>query len=96
MAEMVEVGKQKVQIAREMLDLEKSKRSTIPPIDICMQRVYSLVGPSNISAMAAGMSLRAESDRQLFMTLNDDLAIVWINHQVVVNNLNYRPDFPPM
>nr|CAD1844175.1 unnamed protein product [Ananas comosus var. bracteatus] len=80
---MVEIGKQRLEIAREMINIAKASQSTIPPIDVCMSRVYNLVCTTTIRAIAAGMSLRVESDRHLFMTLNDELALVWIDLQVV-------------
>nr|CAD1835401.1 unnamed protein product [Ananas comosus var. bracteatus] len=94
LVEMVEIGKQRLEIAREMINIAKASQSTIPPIDVCMSRVYNLVGTTTIRAIAAGMSLRAESDRHLFMTLNDELALVWIDLQVGVHNLNHGPNFP--
>nr|CAD1822875.1 unnamed protein product [Ananas comosus var. bracteatus] len=94
LVEMVEIGKQRLEIAREMINIAKASQSTIPPIDVCMSRVYNLVGTTTIRAIAAGMSLRAESDRHLFMTLNDELALVWIDLQVGMHNLNHGPNFP--
>ncbi|XP_020114547.1 uncharacterized protein LOC109728538 [Ananas comosus] len=76
LVEMVKIGKQKLEIAREMINIAKGSQSTIPPIDVCMSRVFNLVRRTDIRAIAVGMSLRAESDRQLFMTLNDELALV--------------------
>nr|CAD1821622.1 unnamed protein product [Ananas comosus var. bracteatus] len=73
---MVKIGKQKLEIAREMINIAKGSQSTIPPIDVCMSRVFNLVRRTDIRAIAVGMSLRAESDRQLFMTLNDELALL--------------------
>nr|CAD1837253.1 unnamed protein product [Ananas comosus var. bracteatus] len=94
LAEMVEIGKQKLELARKMYHHKVASRSTIPTIEVCMNGVYNIVGTTNVCALAAGDSLRDDKSRQLFMTMTDELAVVWINRQVDVHNVIYRPDFP--
>lgn len=101
---IVEIGRQKLDLLREMyqhvvstrpnIQHAVSTRPNIPSIEVCMTRVYNLVGTADERALAAGDSLLEDKNRQLFLTLTDELAVMWIDRQLQMQNILYRQHFP--
>nr|CAD1824735.1 unnamed protein product [Ananas comosus var. bracteatus] len=90
MAEMVELGKHKLELVRQLCHTEMSSRLNIPSIEACMQRVYGMTRLSNEQILAAGDAFKEDKNRQLFMTLKDDLAFMWAERQLEHQNVLYN------
>nr|CAD1839494.1 unnamed protein product [Ananas comosus var. bracteatus] len=91
--ELVEIGKQKLDFVKHMYQQDTSNQSSIPSIEVCMERVYNLPGITDEQALAAGEALMNDKHRRLFMTMKDRLAIRWIERQVSLQDVLYKRNF---
>ncbi|XP_020105615.1 uncharacterized protein LOC109722140 isoform X1 [Ananas comosus] len=95
-AEMVKLSKQKLDLVRQIYQNEVTNRPNIPTINACMSRVYNLPGMTDEQILAACDALTDDKNRQLFMTMNDKLAFMWVDRQVAMQNNLYKRYFPGM
>lgn len=58
-----------------------------------MYRVYNLSRITNEIILAAGDAFKDDKNRQVFMTINDELAFMWVDQQVAQKNLLYKQFF---
>nr|CAD1834973.1 unnamed protein product [Ananas comosus var. bracteatus] len=93
-AELVEIGKQKLNLVRQMYQQDVTNQTNILSIEDCMNRVYNLPGITDEQALAAEEALLNDKQRRLFMTMNDHLAARWIERQVDLQNVLYKQNFP--
>ncbi len=90
---MVQIGKDKFDFVRHMYHNELEGRRNTPSIADCMTRIYSLLGLTNDKVLVAGDALKEDKNRQLFMTINDDLTVMWVERQIAKENQLFRQFF---
>ncbi len=61
-----------------------------------MTRIYSLPGLTNDKVLAAVDALKEDKNHQLFMTMNDDLAVMWVERQIAKEYQLFMQFFPGM
>nr|CAD1844366.1 unnamed protein product [Ananas comosus var. bracteatus] len=89
-AEMVELGKQKLDLVRQIYHTEVGNRSNIPTIETCMARVYNLLGMTNERILTASDALREEKNLDSIYSYALDvtslLCNAYLSHDVITEN----------
>nr|CAD1817739.1 unnamed protein product [Ananas comosus var. bracteatus] len=93
MADMVEQGKEKLVLVRQLCQVELSSRADMPSQNQCMQRVYGMTGLSDDHILAVVDAFKEDKNRNAFMSLNDKHAKEWVERQLAQQNLQIEyPD----
>ncbi|KAK1293563.1 hypothetical protein QJS10_CPB17g00531 [Acorus calamus] len=94
-AQLVDIGRQKLEISRAYLEREIASKPTVYSIEECIERLLSYSNISVECTLAATEALKDEKNRIIFMTLKEDMRIPWIERQAIVYSLPHCDPLTP-
>ena len=80
--DLVEQGRQRLEIANEILRRDKLARPTVHSIDECMHKLEKIPGITPECILAAGDAFKEDINRWFFMHYEGSLLQAWLNRQM--------------
>nr|CAD1822760.1 unnamed protein product [Ananas comosus var. bracteatus] len=84
LGELADIGRQKLDIAKVIVNRELTARPIVHSIEECMDRLRMINGVTPERCLTALEAFKDERNKTIFLALGDDITLAWIDGQAVL------------